>query len=258
MKHFPWVLVVLLAGCIEPTKPVSGAATLEDIDRETDARRSAIHDMNADVSMSAEGLEKSGSFSGVIVYQPPGNFRMDAIKRMGPTLFTFTMVDDAFRLHILAENKLVRGSVRGQERKHPELVAAFAWLAERREADEERKLEEEAPDHFTILTTRGGKPARRTVIERPSLFVTQITLIGDDGKETAQVRMTDYREVKTPQAKPGPSAWVPWKTVVTGRKEDGGTYTVETKMNRVYLNEGIEPGTFNMEVPEGATVEEAR
>lgn len=260
MKRLICVLPFLVSGCISNRGPedAKNAKTLAEIDRVLAERRAAVTDMNADVGMSVEGLEKSGSFTGIVASQRPDHFRMDAIKRMGPTLFVFTMSGDKFLINVVAEGKFVRGSVKGQERKHPELVAAFAWLEARREEGEVREIEEDTADHVTIVTKRAGKPVRREWLNRETLFSTKITLVGDDGNVTATVEMSDYRAVKPPEARPGPSAWIPWKIGLKGRTEEGKDYRIDMSMSRVYINEGIEPGTFEMEIPAGAVVEEAK
>jgi outer membrane lipoprotein-sorting protein len=260
MKRLVCVLPFLLSGCIQPPRPedTKEAKTLGQIDRILAERRAAVTDMNADVAMSVEGLEKSGSFTGIIVTQRPDRFRMDAIKRMGPTLFVFTMSGDQFLINVVAEGKFVRGSVKGQERKHPELVAAFAWLDARHEEGETREIDEDAADHVTIVTKRAGKVSRREWLSRPDLFTTKIALVGEDGNVSATVEMSDYRSVKPPEARPGKSAWVPWKIELKGRTDEGKDYRIEMGMSRVYINDGVEPGTFDMEIPQGATVEEAK
>jgi hypothetical protein len=251
-----WLLVAL-AGCIEPEKPESAAKTLEEIDAELERRRGAVKDLVVNAGMSVEGLENSGSLTVAIVYQPPGRLRMDGWKMSGPNLFTFLLKGDAFVIRKVAEDVWVRGKAGSGSRKHREMVAAFAWLEERLEAGESRAVEEDAADHVTIVTKRGERVVRRTRLDRPTLFASAITLYGDDGAEAARVAMTDYREVKPPEARPGPSVWVPWKVSIEGRKEDGGAYRIETKASRAYLNEGVEPGTFDVEIPAGAKVEEA-
>lgn len=260
MKRLICVLPFLVSGCIKDVRPedAKNAKTLTEIDKVLAERREAVTDMNADVAMSVEGLEKSGSFTGIVVSQRPDRFRMDAIKRMGPTLFVFTMSGDKFLINVVAEGKFVRGSVKGQERKHPELVAAFAWLEARREEGEVREVEEDAADHVTIVTKRGGKPVRREWLDRETLFSTKIVLIGDDGNVSATVEMSDYRAVKPPEARPGKSAWVPWNIGLKGRTDEGKDYRIDMAMSRVYINEGVEPGTFEMEIPAGAVVEEAK
>lgn len=249
---------LLAGGCIKNHTPESGARTLQEIDAEIAKRQSAIQDLGAKISMSVEGLERSGSFSGDMSYLPAESFRLDAFKQVGPHFFTFVMVGDRFLLHIIPDGKAVVGSVKGQERKHPELTAAFAWLAERPEPGDVREIEEEAADHFTIATRRGGTVVRRQRIERPSLFVTEVTLYGPDGRESSRVAISDYRAVKPPAAKPGPEAWIPWRVTVKGRTDEGRDYVLETKMRIVYLNEGLEEGLFDLTPPEGVAVEEAR
>ncbi len=249
----------LLAGCIKDRTPDKTVIhSLADLDAELAKRRAAVKDLSANISMKVEGLEQNGSLSGVLNCEMPNRFRMDAYKRMTVTLFVFTMIDDRFLINVVAEGKWVRGDVKGQERKHPELTAAFAWLAERLEPGDERSIEEDAEDHLTVVTKRGGKVVRRMWYERATLFATRIVLFGSDGVESATVELTNYRAVKPPEARPGPEAWIPWMIVVKGKTQEGKDYRVETSMSRAYINEGIDPAAWNMEIPEGATVEEAK
>ncbi len=253
------LLPAVLAGCIKDRTPDKVEIhSLADLDAELAKRRAAVKDMNANISMKVEGLEHSGSLSGVLNCEMPGKFRMDAYKRMTVTLFVFTMIDDRFLINVVAEGKWVRGDVKGQERKHPELTAAFAWLDERLEPGDERSIEEDAADHLTVVTKRGGKVVRRMWYERATLFATRIVLFGADGAETATVELSNYRAVKPPEARPGPDAWIPWLIVVKGKTQEGKEYRVETAMSRAYINEGIDPAAWSMEIPEGATVEEAK
>ncbi|NUN50254.1 MAG: hypothetical protein HUU15_15690 [Candidatus Brocadiae bacterium] len=258
IRFLTLLLPVAAAGCITRDGPVSSVTTIEELDQELAKRQAAVSDLQADIGMTVEGLEHSGNFSAPVVVQPPSRMRMDAIKRMGPTLFTFTMDGDRFLLNLLFDGKAVVGSVKGQERKHPELVAAFAWLSERGEPGDVRGIEEDAADHLTVATRRGGVVVKRTRYERPTLFATRITLFDEGGAEIATVELSDYREVKPPEAWPGPSAWIPWKMTVRGRTEEGNEYRVESKMVRAYINEGLEPGIFDLTPPAGVPVEEAK
>ncbi|MBI2923943.1 MAG: hypothetical protein HYY18_23025 [Planctomycetes bacterium] len=258
MTRLALAAALLAGGCIRNNTPESDAKTLAEIDAEIAERQAAIQDLGAKISMSAEGLERSGSFSGDMTWLPPDSFRLDAFKQVGPHFFTFITVGDRFLLHIIPDGKAVVGNLKGQERRHPELTAAFAWLAERPEPGDSREIEEEAADHFIVATRRGGTVVRRQRVERPSLFVTEVALYGADGKETSRVAISDYRAVKPPAAKPGPEAWIPWRVVVRGRTDEGRDYVLETKMRIVYLNEGVEPGLFDLTPPEGIGVEEAK
>lgn len=246
-----------LTGCIsDHTIETVNVRNLQELDAELSKRRSAVHDLQARCRLRAEGLEHSGSLSGVITFEP-GRFRMDAFKSGMVTLFVFTMAEDRFLINVVVDGKWVRGSVKGQEKKHPELIAAFAWLDERLEPGDERTLEDGNSERLEVVTRRAGKILRRTSYERNTLHAREISLFSDDGAQIAKVELSDYRAVKPPQAKPGPEAWIPWSTVVTGRTTEGKEYRVETTMSVAYLNEGIKEGAFAMEIPEGATVEEA-
>lgn len=263
MKRSPAALAILLpallAGCIQNHGPsATEIRSLADLDAELAKRRDAVKDMTANISMKVEGLEHSGSLSGVLNCEPPAKFRMDAYKRLTVTLFVFTMVEGRFLINVVAEDKWVRGEVKGQEQKHPELTAAFAWLDERLEPGDQRALEEDPADRIVVATRRNGRVVRRTTYERSTLFATRISLFGADGAECATVELSNYRRVRPPEARPGPDAWIPWTIVVRGKNEEGKDYRVETGMSRVYINEGIEPEVWKMEIPEGATVEDAK
>jgi hypothetical protein len=243
-------------GCIEPDRPVVHATTLEEVDAVQREREAAIRDLLADVSMTVEGLEHSGSFSVSMQYQPADRFRLVGMKGM-LTIFSFVMVGERYHLHMPTENKVVVGNVKEQRGKHPELEATFSWLSEKPEAGQVRSLEE-TPAGFEIVTRRDGRVVRRAALEKRTLFVTSVRTYGPDGKEKSLAEMSDYRESKPPAAFPGPSAWLPRRLAMTGTADDGKPYAVKAKLSLVYLNEGLEPDVFDMTIPEGVTVEDAR
>ena len=252
-------LPVLAAGCIQNSGPDKlEVHSLADLDAELGKRRSAIHDLLIRANMNVQGLEQNGGFAAIINCEPPDRFRMDAIKRLGPTLFVFVMVKDRFLINVVIEAKWLQGDVKSQMKKHQELVAAFAWLQERLDPEDERSIAEDAADQLTVVTKRAGKPVRSTRYDRATLFATRIVFFGEDGAESASVALSDYRSIKPAEAHPGPSAWIPWKIVVTGKGKDGQDYKVDTSISRVDLNDGIKPEAWNMEIPEGAVVEEAK
>jgi outer membrane lipoprotein-sorting protein len=256
---FAMFLPLLLSGCITTEEPAKHEIhSLADLDAELAKRRAAIHDLLLATNMKVEGLEHSGAVTAYINCEPPDRFRMDATKRMGPTLFVFVMVKDKFVINVAIEGKWLRGEVKSQQKDHQELVAAFAWLEERLEPGDERTLSEDDADHLSVVTKRAGKPVRTTLYDRATLFATRIVFFGEDGSETASVALSDYRAVKPAEARPGPSAWIPWKITVSGRGKEGKPYTVETTISRVDLNDGIKPEAWNMEIPAGATVEDAK
>ncbi|KAF0240566.1 MAG: hypothetical protein FD180_4877 [Planctomycetota bacterium] len=252
-------LPLLAAGCIQNSVPDKlEVHSLADLDGELAKRKSAIHDLLLATTMKVEGLEHSGAVTAYINCEPPDRFRMDATKRMGPTLFVFVMVKDRFVINVAIEGKWVRGDVKSQQKEHQELVAAFAWLEERLEPGDERSIAEDETDQLTVVTRRAGKAVRSTRYDRATLFATRIVFFAEDGAESASVALSDYRAVKPAEAHPGPSAWIPWKIVVTGKGKDGKEYKVDTSISRVDLNDGIKPEAWNMEIPEGAVVEEAK
>ncbi|MEK7467614.1 MAG: hypothetical protein AAB074_09395 [Planctomycetota bacterium] len=252
-------LPVLTSGCIQNSGPDKrDIHSLADLDAELSTRRSAVHDLLLATTMKVEGLEHSGAVTAYINCEPPDRFRMDATKRMGPTLFVFVMVKDRFVINVAIEGKWVRGEVKSQMKEHQELVAAFAWIEERLEPGDDRSIAEDEEDHLTVVTKRGGKPVRSTRYDRATLFASRIVFFGEDGAETASVALSDYRAVKPAEARPGPSAWIPWRIAVTGKTKDGKEYRVDTSITRVDLNDGIKPEAWNMEIPEGAVVEQAK
>jgi hypothetical protein len=92
------------------TPPVRDDSPLPSVEAVL-AEQAKLETLVARVSVKLEGFEQDGVLRGVLLSERPGKFRLWLGKSMTPSFFDLVVTDDAFRIWLPTEQKLISGPI---------------------------------------------------------------------------------------------------------------------------------------------------
>ena len=248
MRHLLWAAILLssLSACAAPSPFVDlGLLSDADVERILRARTESVHSLSAELIISYDSPELSGTFDAVAYFQQVGRMRVNAFKDLilsVEPVFDLIVTPEGYALEVHDRDGAVtiseRGAVDALADRHPRFDA-FYWgreafcLPGSMTAEPPTIIRQVGGGTVSVEGSLSSGASVRWLIDRSTLEVRSAAVHTQAGR-TGVFHYSEYREVD--------GAFIPGRVVF----EDPESQTrIDTRVVDVTVNPKIDPEVFD-------------
>ena len=247
----PIILFLLFSSACAPRyiePPIYREATLEELIELIQAREGEVKTIRTSLKMGFKDLEKKSSQHclGVFLFEKPDRFRVKGYPQIGPTLFEVVSDGESLWVYVPKEGRVylsqdLKKGTPAADFDFQDLRSAFSVAEILKPPDVSKFLEKGEKEYILYLVKR--RLLGKVWVERSEFLVTKMERFARDGSLALEVSFAEYQKIN--------GIDFPEKVEIHNPKEKK---MLTLLIQKVRLNEVIEPEVFQFKVPKGIEV----